>query len=272
MRSDAGKGDSVPPGSGIDSSVPHSARFWNYLLGGKDNYPADREVGDYIKANLPVLVDVARTSRAFLGRTVRYLVETEGIRQFLDVGTGLPTADNTHEVAQRIAPESRIVYVDNDPLVLSHARALLTSTPEGVTDYIHADVRDPATILSAAGNTLDFGRPIALMLLGIMGHIEDFAEVKALIGRFMDALPSGSFLVHLEGTDTSPEMVEAQEQYKASGAVPYFVRSPDQMRSAFEGLDLVEPGVVPVTQWKPDLGPTSGPADVPVYGGVGRKP
>src|SRR5215475_138344 len=159
--------------AGIDTTVPHSARIWNYWLGGKDNYAVDREAGDQYVKVFPGIVDIARAGRAFLARAVRYLTLEAGIRQFLDVGTGLPTVDNTHELAQRAAPASRIVYVDNDPLVLAHARALLTSTPEGVTDYIDADLRDPDKILDAAAGTLGFFQPIALILSGIMGHVAD---------------------------------------------------------------------------------------------------
>src|SRR5215831_18678307 len=163
-------GPAPTPSPKIDTSVPYSARIWNYWLGGKDNYPVDRAAGEeYVKV-FPGIVDIARHSRYFLARAVRFLAGDVGIRQFLDVGTGLPTADNTHEVAQRVAPESRILYVDNDPLVLAHARALLTSSSEGLCEYVDADVRDPATILSIAGGVLDFTRPIALMLMGIMGH------------------------------------------------------------------------------------------------------
>src|SRR5947209_10872780 len=166
-----------PAGTGIDTAVPHSARIWNYWLGGKDNYAVDREAGDQFSAIYPGIVDIARADRAFLGRVVRYLAGEAGIRQFLDVGTGLPTADNTHQVAQRVAPESRIVYVDNDPLVLAHARALLTSAPGGVTSYIESDVRNTGEILGEAARTLDFGQPVALMMLGIMGQLPDSAEI-----------------------------------------------------------------------------------------------
>src|SRR4029453_9109952 len=158
--------------SGIDASVPHSARIWNYWLGGKDNYPVDREAGEQFRAIFPEIVEVARSTRAFLNRAVRYLAGEAGLRQFLDIGTGLPTVDNTHEVAQRVAPKSRVVYVDNDPVVLAHARALLTST-QGVTAYVDADVHDPDTILDVAAWTLDFSQPVALMLLGVLGHIGD---------------------------------------------------------------------------------------------------
>ena len=199
--------DSSPtPGQGteppeIDTSVPHSARVWNYWLGGKDNFPVDRAAGDQFREIFPEIVDAARASRGFLTQAVRYLAGEAGIRQFLDVGTGLPTVDNTHEVAQRVAPDSRIVYVDNDPLVLVHARALLTSTPQGVTDYIDADLRDPDKILEAAANTLDFAQPVALILMGIVGHVSDYDEARSIVTRLLDALPSGSYLALDDGTN-----------------------------------------------------------------------
>lgn len=257
--------------SKIDTSVPHSARFWNYFLGGKDNYPVDRAVGDQIAKTSPGLVDVARGSREFIIRSVTYLAGELGVRQFLDIGTGLPTADNTHQVAQRVAPTSRIVYVDNDPLVLSHARALLTSTLEGATDYLDADLKDPETILRQAARTLDFSKPVALMLMGILGHVKDDNEVRSIIKRLMDATPSGSYLALSDGTNTSPEMVSAQEQYNQSGALPYYVRSPEQIASLFEGFELVPPGVVRVTDWRPEIGPHE-IRHAECFGGVGRKP
>ena len=258
----------------IDTSVPQSARIWNYWLGGKDNYPVDRAAGDQYRQAFPGIVDVARGSRGFLTRAVRYLAGEAGIRQFLDVGTGLPTADNTHEVAQRVAPESRVVYVDNDPLVLAHARALLTSTPQGVTRYIEADLREPDKILEAAATTLDFTEPVALMLMGIVGHITDEQEARSIVRRLLEALPSGSYLALCDGTDTDPAGVEAQERYNRSGAVPYRLRSPEQIAGFFEGLELVEPGVVSCPRWRPDPADAAGgpPAEVDAFGGVGRKP
>jgi len=273
--------DSSPtPGQGtgppeIDTSVPHSARIWNYWLGGKDNYPVDRAAGDQFRETFPEVVDVARASRGFLTRAVRYLAGEAGIRQFLDVGTGLPTADNTHEVAQRAAPACRIVYVDNDPLVLTHARALLTSTPQGMTDYIDADLREPDTIVQAAAKTLDFTQPVALMLLGIVGHIGDYDEARSIVKRLLDALPSGSYLTLCDGTNIiSKAVVEAQERYNESGAVPYHLRSPEQIAGFFDGLELVEPGLVSVPRWRPDPADAGGglPAEVDQFGGVGRKP
>jgi hypothetical protein len=254
----------------IDTGKPHSARFWNYFVGGKDNYEVDREIGDQIKEIFPGLVDVARTSRLFLGRAVRHLAVDKGIRNFLDVGTGLPTADNTHEVAQRFAPDAHIVYVDNDPLVLAHARALLTSTPEGKTAYIDANLYEPETILEEAGKTLDLTRPVALMLLNVLGHVADYEQAKKLVTGLMAGLPSGSHLVVSDSTATSEGMIAASDAYNSSGAVPYYVRSTEDIRGFFDGLELVEPGIARVTEWRPD---SDGPAEpVDAYCGVGRKP
>jgi hypothetical protein len=252
----------------IDVTVPHSARIWNYWLGGKDNYAVDRAAGDQYLEIFPGIAVVARTSRAFLTRAVRYLTGEAGIRQFLDIGTGLPTADNTHEVAQRVAPESRILYVDNDPLVLAHARALLTSSPEGVCEYIDADIRNPAAILDAAPGVLDFKQPIALMLMGIMGHFTD-EEAYPIVSRLLAGLPSGSYFALYDGASTNAAFNEAQEGYNQSGAVPYYLRTPDQFARFFEGLDLVEPGVVPLAYWRPD--PDAEPVEIYSYCGVGRK-
>ncbi|MFD5701825.1 SAM-dependent methyltransferase [Streptomyces lasiicapitis] len=255
----------------IDTSKPHSARFWNYFVGGKDNYEKDRELGDQIKEIFPGLVDVARTSRHFLGRAVRHLAGEEGIRQFLDVGTGLPTADNTHEVAQRVAPDARIVYVDNDPLVLAHARALLTSTPEGVTSYIDANMYEPEAILAKAGETLDLSRPVALMILNTLGHVSSYEEAKDLVDRLMAGLPSGSALVISDSTSTSEGMIAASAAYNKSGAIPYYVRSVEDITGFFSGLTLTAPGVTPVTHWRPE--PTTDTTlAVDAYAGVARKP
>jgi hypothetical protein len=256
--------------TGIDTTVPHSARIWNYWLGGKDNYAVDRSAGDEYREIFPGIVDVARTSRDFLTRAVRYLAGEAGMRQFLDIGTGLPTADNTHEVAQRVAPQSRIVYVDNDPLVLVHARALLTSTPTGVCEYLDADLRDPAAIRDAAADLLDFTRPIALMLMGIMGHFTD-EEAYPIVSRLLGGLPSGSYFALYDGANVNETFNQAQQGYNESGAVPYHLRSPEQFALFFEGLDLVEPGVVPVPHWRPDPNSLGQPAEIYSYCGVGRK-
>jgi hypothetical protein len=254
----------------IDTTVPHSARIWNYWLGGKDNYAVDRAAGDQYCKIYPGIVDIARADRQFLGRAVRYLAGEVGIRQFLDIGTGLPTLDNTHEVAQRVAPESRIVYVDNDPLVLAHARALLTSTPEGATDYVDADLRDPPTILAAAAKMLDFSRPIALMLIGIVGHLVDDDEAYGIVKDLLNALPPGSYLVLNDGANTDPEFNAAQAGYNDTGALHYRLRSREEIAHFFDGLELVEPGVVSVLLWRPDPSP-SAPREIPMFGGVGQK-
>ncbi|MET8827912.1 SAM-dependent methyltransferase [Streptomyces sp. NPDC004610] len=253
----------------IDTTKPHSARFWNYFVGGKDNYEVDREIGDQIKEIFPGLVDVAVSSRQFLGRAVRYLAVEQGVRQFLDIGTGLPTADNTHEVAQRVAPDSRIVYVDNDPIVLTHANALLTSTPEGRTAYLDADLYDPDAVLETAAGTLDFAQPIALIILNTLGHVAEYEQARTLVRRLMAGLPSGSYLVISDSTSTSEGMIAASDAYNASGAVPYYVRSVEEIGGFFDGLELVEPGVAQVTRWRPD-GEASDVA-VDAYGAVGRK-
>jgi hypothetical protein len=252
----------------IDPNRPSSARVWNYLLGGKDNYAVDRQLGDQVREAFPLIVVAAREQRRFLVRAVTFLAETAGIRQFLDIGTGLPTADNTHEVAQRIAPDARVVYVDNDPLVLVHARALLTSTPAGATDYIDSDVENPDKILREAANTLDFTQPIALTMLGILGNVADYAEARAVVRRLVEAVPSGSYLAISDGTNTSQEILQAQSIANQSGH-PYHLRSPEEVTGYFEGLELVEPGVVSIPHWRPEPGPL--PAAIDGYCGVGRK-
>jgi O-methyltransferase involved in polyketide biosynthesis len=260
-------------GTAIDTTVPHSARIWNYWLGGKDNYAVDRAAGDAYADVFPGIRDVAQASRQFLTRTVRYLAEEAGIRQFLDIGTGLPTADNTHQIAQRIAPEARIVYVDNDPLVLAHARALLTSTPEGATAYINSDLREPGKITAEAAETLDVTRPIALILSGILGHVTDPGEARSIVQNLMDTLPSGSYLSLNDGTSgAAEEFAQAQQGYNQSGALPYVLRTPDEIATFFDGLDLVEPGVVSCPLWRPQSGSLGPPAEVAAFGGVAKKP
>jgi hypothetical protein len=254
--------------AGLNVDQPHSARIWNYWLGGKDNFAADRAVGDQVKDVYPEVVQVARASRDFLGRVVRFLAGDAGVRQFLDLGTGLPSAGNTHEVAQAIAPDAKVVYVDNDPLVLAHARSLLTGP--GVTHYIDADVRNPSTILDGAANTLDFTRPVALMMLGILGNVAD-TDVPGpaeIIAQFLAAVPSGSYLVVNDSVVTA-ETAEAVRTARAAGA-DYHLRTVDQMNGFFAGLDLVEPGVVPTPLWRPD--PHDTPQALNVYCGVARVP
>ncbi|WP_171115041.1 MULTISPECIES: SAM-dependent methyltransferase [Streptomyces] len=257
----------------INTSQPHTARIWNYWLGGKDNYEVDRAAGDQIRQLHPGIGEYARADRLFLGRAVRHLVSDVGIRQFLDIGTGLPTADNTHEVAQRIAPDARIVYVDNDPLVLAHARALLTSTPEGRTAYLDEDLRNVDAILGHAAKTLDFTQPVALMLLGVVIFLGDDEDPYGVVRRLLDALPSGSHLV-LSHTVTSPAMPDVDEAVKfwnEHGTPKLTQRTPEAMARFFDGLELLEPGVVSCSRWRPE--PTDGaePEEVAMFGGVARK-
>ncbi|MFY9808738.1 MAG: SAM-dependent methyltransferase [Pseudonocardiaceae bacterium] len=258
----------------IDTSKAHTARVWNYWLGGKDNYLVDREVGEQIRAVLPDIVDAARAQRGFLVRVVRYLAAEAEIRQFLDIGTGLPTANNTHEVAQATAPGSRIVYVDNDPVIMTHARALLTSTPDGATDYVHADLRDPDTILREAARTLDFTQPIALMLLGIVEHILDTDEAYAIVHQLLAALPSSSYLVLCDPTTEVHRevMLEATRRWNDSATPLITARSRQELIRFFDGLELLAPGVVSVSLWRPEAATLGTPVEVFNFGGVGRKP
>ena len=255
----------------IDSTVPHSARIWNYWLGGKDHYPVDREAGDTYRQIYPGIVDTARAVRYFMARAVRFLAGEAGVRQFLDVGTGLPAVDNTHEIAQRVAPECRIVYVDNDPLVLSHARALLSSSAEGACDYIDADMRHPDDIIKAAARTLDLAQPVALLLMGVLGHVSDYAGARSVATGLLAALPPGSYLALADSIRAGDAHIAAGESYAETGAVPYQLRTPAEIAGFFAGLDLVPPGIVPVPQWRPDPAPFD-PPQVDTLGGVARKP
>jgi len=257
-------------GTAIDTTVPHSARIWNYWLGGKDNYEIDRVAGDQFSGIYPGIVDIARADRAFLGRVIRFLAGEAGVRQFLDVGTGLPTADNTHQVAQRVAPESRIIYVDNDPLVLAHARALLSSCPQGSTSYVDADMRDAEKVLREAAEWLDLTQPVALTFMGVLGHVVDHDEARSIVAGLLEGLPPGSYLSINDSVNTSEALEAALRVYEASGAVPYRTRTPQQFAGYFEGLELVEPGVVNVDDWRPDPDSPRGP-EIPQLGAVGRK-
>jgi O-methyltransferase involved in polyketide biosynthesis len=261
------------PGLKLDTTVSHSARIWNYWLGGKDNYAVDREAGDKVAAMLPSIVAQARADRAFLGRAIGYLAGEEGIRQFLDIGTGLPTADNTHEVAQRIAPPSRIVYADNDPLVLAHARALLTSSPEGACDYIDGDLRDPDGILAQAAHTLDFTQPVALMLLGVLHHIPGTGQAYAIVRQLMAALAPGSFLAvnHSTSAIHGAAMEEAVAHWNKVGTPTMTLRTHEQIARFFDRLALLPPGVVSCSLWRPSPS-GSQPEPVDEFCGVARKP
>ncbi|KUN80616.1 translation initiation factor IF-2 [Streptomyces bungoensis] len=267
------EGHSPTAGSArLNTSVAHNARVWNYWIGGKDNYEVDQRVGEHVAGMFPVIRAVARADRDFLGRAVRFLAGERGIRQFLDVGTGLPTVDNTHEIAQRIAPDSRIVYVDNDPIVLVHARSLLTSSAEGVTDYIDADVHDPEAIVRRAGDTLDLQRPVAVMMLGILNFVLDTGEAREIVRRVMAAVPSGSHLVLTHPTYDAEVGGEgnaaAMEFWNANATPPITARSHADIASFLDGLELVEPGLVPCSQWRAG----SDAAAVPQYGAVAVKP
>jgi hypothetical protein len=260
----------------IDTAVPVSARIWNYWLGGKDYYPVDKEAGDAYAQVFPGIFTYARSCRYFIGRTVRFLAGEAGIRQFLDIGTGLPSHDNTHEIAQRAAPGARVVYADNDPLVLAHARALLTSSTPGATDYISADLNNPADILEIARQKLDFSRPVAIMLMGVLGNIGNPAEnddhfAWSVVRELTGALPSGGYLALHDTVDTDPAHNAALEYYNKTGAIPYHARRPGQIARWFDGLELIDPGVVPIHEWRPDPSPFPQTL-VPSIGGVARKP
>ncbi|HEY1627962.1 MAG TPA: SAM-dependent methyltransferase [Streptosporangiaceae bacterium] len=256
----------------LDTGVPHIARVYDYWLGGKDNFAADRAAGDAFAEAVPSIVAGVRECRAFLVRVVQFLAGEAGVRQFLDIGTGLPTADNTHETAQRAVPESRVVYVDNDPLVLAHARALLTSGPQGRTAYLDADLRDPGTILQAAARTLDFSRPVAVMLVGVLHCIPDDGDPWAIVQRLMAAVPPGSYLVvGAPASDIQAEEVaEGAAGLNARLAEPVTFRSRSQFARYLDGLEVLEPGIVQYPQWRP--GPGAGPVpDSPAWCAVARK-
>ena len=258
----------------FDISVAHVARVCNYWLGGKDNFAADRRAGDQTIEAYPAIRMSARASRAFLARTVRYLAVEEGIRQFLDIGTGLPTANNTHDVAQGVAPESRIVYVDNDPMVLSHARALLTSSPEGATAYLDADIRDTDKILAAAARTLDFTQPIAIVLAAILHYLPDLDQIREIVARLTGAVPSGSFLVisHAASDIAAEEIAELSKRLNEHlRDARHSPRPHSEVVSLVDGLELLEPGVVWVADWRPGSDPKP-PSPTPLWGGVARKP
>ncbi|MFJ6699256.1 SAM-dependent methyltransferase [Streptomyces sp. NPDC091272] len=246
----AGEGFTVP--EAIRTDVAHNARVWNYWLGGKDHYPVDTAVGEQVSSFYPSIGEVARADRRFLGRAVSYLAGEAGLRQFLDIGTGLPTADNTHQVAQRIARDSRIVYVDHDPVVLAHARALLTGTPQGRTAYIDADAREPGKILEQAALTLDLDRPVAVMLLGILNFVADTDEARSIVRTLMEALPVGS---HLAITHPTLELggegnEAAMEFWNKNATPPITARTGAEFASFLEGLDLLEPGIVSCARWR----------------------
>ena len=255
------------PESGTE--VPHSARIWNYWLGGTDNYPADRAAGDEYAKVFPAITEVARVQRDFLIRVVRFLARDAGIGQFLDIGAGLPAAENTHQIARRAAADARVLYVDHDPMVVARSRAILADELQGSCDYIHGDLHDPDAIMAAAAAILDLSRPVALMLMGVMGHLTD-EDAYLAVRHLVSALPAGSYLVLADGISSGAAFEQAQQDYDDTGAIPYRLRTPEQVARFFDGLDLADPGIVPCEQWRPDPGQYT-PSGQYAYGGTGRR-
>jgi hypothetical protein len=266
--------DGVPPQ--IDTSVAHSARIYDYILGGKDNFEADRKAAAAAIAANPAMASGMRENRAVMRRAAAYLAQEAGIRQFLDIGTGLPTSPNVHEIAQAADPSSRVVYVDNDPIVLVHARALLRSTRDGKCAYIDADVRDPKAIVSSPQlrDTLDLDQPVALMLFGILHFLPDEADPYGIVAQLLGELVPGSYLAIQHPTaDFYPPGVGGQTAYRAAG-IPFQYRTQDQFARFLDGLELVEPGITPMAEWRADNEPQPRPepAQAGAYAAVGRKP
>ena len=265
----AGKTGRLP----FDTTVAHQARMYDYLLGGKDHFAADRAASEEMLRIYPETAFSARANRAFLGRAVRYLAGEAGIRQFLDIGTGIPTAGNTHEVAQALAPTSRVVYVDYDPIVLAHARALLISNGEGATEYIDSDLRDTGTILSQAAQLLDFAKPVAVTLLSILHAVLDADDPYAIVATLMDAIPSGSYLAISHGASDliDPEALQGlYDSFKDNVQQQFQWRTREEMARFFKGMDLVEPGLVRVDDWRPEPG-TGDTRKSAMWAAVGRK-
>ncbi|MFJ8647606.1 SAM-dependent methyltransferase [Streptomyces sp. NPDC093546] len=267
----------VPPAAAvrIDTSKPHPARMYDWFLGGKDNYPVDEEMAKQLLTVDARGRDMARVNRAYMHRATRWLA-AQGVRQYLDIGTGIPTEPNLHQIAQEAAPESRIVYCDNDPIVLAHAEALLRSTPEGATEYIQADAREPEVILERAGKVLDFGRPIALSMLALLHFVDDEDGAYELVHRLVEQLPSGSYLVlsHVTSEFDPEGAAKARALYQARG-LTLRPRTREEFARFFDGLELVEPGVSLTAEWHPELGeaiPVAGDEPIPGYAGVARKP
>jgi len=261
-------------GVGFDTSVAHPARVYDVWLGGKDHFAADRAAAEQVRATNPGIVPAVRSNRAFLARVVRYLAADAGIRQFLDLGTGLPSANNVHEVAQSVVPDARVVYVDFDPIVLAHARALLTGTP-GTVAYVQADLRDPETILEQARGTLDLSRPVAVMILMTLHFVPDEQDPYGLVRRYLDAVPSGSYLVvshpASDGGAPAAAATKGTARYNELVATRMVRRSRDEVAAFFEGLEVLEPGVVNMAQWRPDPGDVVPERLSPAWCAVGRK-
>jgi hypothetical protein len=275
-----GEGQAAPgPGQAlpeINTSVAHSARVYDYWLGGKENFPADRELAEAILQVIPTMREMARANRAFQNRAVRYLAREAGIRQFLDIGTGIPTYPNVHEIAQAADPTTRVVYVDNDPIVLAHARALLTSHPAGATAYIDADLREPDKILAHPDlrATLDLTRPVGLLLVAILMYLRDEEDPRGIVARLLAALPSGSYLAltHPTGDFNAEAAAGAAAAAERSG-ITLVPRGRAEVEAFFAGLELVDPGVVPVLAWRPDPdAPPADPHSAYYWAGIGRKP
>ncbi|MER5491580.1 SAM-dependent methyltransferase [Streptomyces sp. NPDC002490] len=257
----------------IDTSVPHSARIWNFWQGGDLHYEADRIAGEAFAAQVPEIRQVAQSSRQFLRRTVRWAVAEAGVRQVLDLGAGLPSAPNVHEIAQSVDPRARVVYVDNDPMVAAHRSAYLESSPQGATAYAHADVREPERVLVEAARTLDLASPTALVFSDMLGHVTDLDEAYALVRRLVEAVAPGSWLIlsHTAPSSRLPRLALANDAYARGGGIPYALRTPEQIAGFFEGLELVAPGLVPMPRWRPD-GSTVGVAADVGWGAVARIP
>ncbi|MFG1855793.1 SAM-dependent methyltransferase [Actinomadura geliboluensis] len=267
--------ESEPSSADLRTDVAHSARVYDYLLGGKDNYAADRAAAEEVVRIAPYMRTSVRANREFMVRVARYLAAEAGIRQFLDIGTGLPTSPNLHEVVQGVDPSARVVYVDNDPIVLVHARALLTGTPEGRSRYIHADLAEPDAVLASpvVRDTLDLSRPVALCLIAVLHFVHDEELARGVVRRLMDALPSGSHLALSTITiDSAPEEVgDAVRRYNARG-INSKARTKAQVRSFFDGFELIEPGLTPVHHWRPDERARAiDDSQVSMYGGVAVK-
>jgi S-adenosyl methyltransferase len=274
MTQGAPEEERVAAGSALDPTVPSPARVWNYWVGGKDHFEADRVLAEKFGQVVPGMPLIARLTRQFLTDTVS-TVAARGIRQFLDIGTGLPTADNTHEVAQRAAPDSRIVYADNDPVVLAHARALLTSSPAGKTAYLDADLRDPGTILAEAAQTLDFSQPVAVLLVAVLHFIPDSDDPHRIVTTLMDAVPPGSYLIMLHAASDvgADDMPEAERRYNEQASAQFHARDRAHVSRFFDGLELTGPGLVNLSRWPHSTtGDDGTPADVAAYCGLARKP
>ena len=272
----AGDGPEVMAGGGpppFDTSVAHVARVYNYWLGGKDNFAADRAAGEAAIKAFPNIVLSARANRAFQARVVRFLAGEAGIRQFLDVGTGIPSANHTHEVAQSVAPESRVVYVDNDPIVLTHARALLASHPAGATDYIDADLRNPEQILADAAPLLDFGQPVALMIMAVLQHLDDEDDPYKVVATLLSRLPSGSYLAlsHPAKDINAEAMAKMADSLNQTMAEKVTFRDRAAVARFFDGLELAEPGMVQASKWRP-ISEAEAASPAALWAGVARKP